>query len=271
MARAALAEAAKLLPFASARLDAEVLLAHLLGISREELLLRHMEDQVDDTAYQALLTRRAQGEPVAYITGHRAFWTLDLIVTPDVLIPRPDSEVVVDALLAHLPDDRPLQLLDMGTGSGALLLALLSERPLATGMGVDMSLPALEVARANAVRCGLETRAHFVQSDWGAAVAGPFDAIISNPPYVESGAVLSPEVAAYEPASALYAGADGLEAYARIMPDLARLLAPTGTVAFEIGATQGQSLVKMAQEQGFCAKIHQDLESRDRCVILRRA
>ena len=133
-----------------------------------------------------------------------------------------------------------------------------------------MSLPALEVARANALRCGVETRAHFLQSDWGAAVAGPFDAIISNPPYVETGATLSHEVADYEPATALYAGADGLEAYARIMPDLARLLAPDGTVAFEIGATQGKSLVEMAKAHGFAAKIHQDLESRDRCVILRR-
>lgn len=270
--RRALSDAAQRLSGVSdtARLDAELLMAHALGVSREALLLTRLGDAVP-ADFAGLLARRLASEPVAYITGMRDFWTIALAVTPAVLIPRADSETLMEAALAHFGKDGPKRVLDLGTGSGALLLAALSQWPGATGLGVDASEAALGVARANAQRLGLGERARFVLGDWGAGLDGLFDLILCNPPYVESGASLSSEVADYEPDSALFAGADGLDDYRRLMPQLARLMAPAAIVALEIGADQAAAVSQLAFDNGFDARCIQDLGARDRCLLLTRA
>jgi release factor glutamine methyltransferase len=247
-----------------ARLDAEVLLAHLLGCGRGALLLRP-ERAVDAQAFEALVARREMGEPVAYITGVREFWSLALRVTRDVLIPRPDSETLVEAALAYGPRAR---VLDLGTGSGALLLAVLSEWPEASGLGVDASVAALAVARGNADALGLGGRADFREGDWGEGLDERFGLVLCNPPYVESGAALSVEVG-FEPAAALFAGVDGLDAYRRIVPQLPGLLARGGVAVLEIGWTQAGAVLGMAQAVGMWGDIRRDLGARDRVVVLR--
>ncbi len=250
------------------RLDAEVLLAHMFGETREALLLGPGRD-VDEDAYMALVARRAAGEPVAYITGHREFWSMDLVVTPDVLIPRPDSETLIEAAKAVFATYPPATILDLGTGSGALLLAALSEWPRARGLGVDRSEAALAVARGNAQRLGLDRRAVFAAGDWGAGVAGRFDLILANPPYVEDGADLATEVRDWEPASALFAGTDGLDAYRVLVPQLPALLTGDGVAALEIGASQAAAVAGLAGEAGLSALVRRDLAGRDRCLLLR--
>lgn len=264
---AALAAAAARLGGDTPRLDAEVLLAHLLGCTRGELLL-DPDRLVDPAAYDRLISRRAAGEPVAHITGHREFWSLDLAVSPAVLIPRPDSETLIDVAL-RLCNPPPARILDLGTGSGALLLACLSEWPQATGLGIDASPAALAVAAANARRTGLAARASFRAGNWGQGLAERFDLILSNPPYIAEDEQLSDEVRQHEPASALFAGPDGLADYRRILPQLPALLAPGGLALLEIGHTQGPALLAMAAGQGFQASLHPDLAGRDRCVALR--
>ncbi|HMO68220.1 MAG TPA: HemK/PrmC family methyltransferase, partial [Novosphingobium sp.] len=193
----------------TARLDAEVLMAHALGVSRSDLLLRHMADPAP-APFAALVDRRLGHEPVAYITGAQEFFGLPLRVTPDVLIPRGDSEVLVERALAARPD--ALRVLDCGTGSGALLLAVLANLPGARGAGIDRSPAALEIAPATAKALGLADRAAMVRADWdqpgwAEGLGGPFDLILANPPYVEDAADLAPSVRAHEPAGALFAGA----------------------------------------------------------------
>jgi release factor glutamine methyltransferase len=251
------------------RLDAEVLLAHLLGISRGELLL-HSDRSIDPEAFDLLVERRAKGEPVAHITGSREFWSLDLKVTPDVLIPRPDSETLIDVAL-RLCQPSPARILDLGTGSGALLLAALSEWPEATGLGVDASPAALAVAAQNAVRTGLADRAQFQLGNWGQGIDQRFDLILSNPPYIAEIEELSTEVRDHEPASALFAGRDGLDDYRRILPQLPGLMQPGALAVLEIGHTQGPALLALAAHHGFSASLHPDLAGRDRCVALRIA
>lgn len=248
-----------------ARLDAEVLLAHLLGCTRGELLLRP-EREVDAAAFEALVARRAGGEPVAYIIGVREFWSLPLRVTPDVLIPRPDSETIVEAALACGPRAR---VLDLGTGSGALLLAVLSEWPGASGVGVDARAAALAVARGNAEALGLAVRADFRLGDWGAGLQERFGLILCNPPYVEADAVLAPDVRDFEPASALFAGADGLEEYRRIVPQLPGLLEGGGVAVLEIGHAQAGAVLEMARAVGLAGEVRRDLAGRDRALVLR--
>ena len=195
----------------TARLDAELLMAHALGLSRADMLLRQ-RDLAAPATFAVLLDRRLNGEPIAYISGTRDFWTISLTVTPDVLIPRPDSETLIEAAQAMLAARPPRRIADFGTGSGALLLAALRLFPAARGVGVDASAAALGVARGNADRLGLPRRARFCLADWreqgwADPLGGPFDLILCNPPYVESGAALAQSVRAFEPAPAHRDGA----------------------------------------------------------------
>ncbi len=252
------------------RLDAELLMAHALDVSRSDMLLRHMQNAVPD-GFAALLTRRLGHEPAAYILGHQEFYGLEFLVNSDVLIPRGDSEVLVDAALAARPDAR--RVLDCGTGSGALLLAVLAALPEADGVGTDRSLGALAVAAANAARLGLASRARLLRADWEkpgwAADLGTYDLILANPPYVEDAAELAPSVRAHEPAGALFAGAEGLDAYRILLPQLPALLAPGGVALTEIGATQAAAVAAIAAAAGFASLVHRDLSGHNRALELK--
>jgi release factor glutamine methyltransferase len=247
------------------RLDAELLMAHALGLSREAMLLGPT-DAPAPAAFSALVARRETHEPVAYITGRRAFWTIELAVGPGVLIPRPDSETLIEAALAHFGRAGPRRVLDLGTGSGALLLAALSEWPRATGLGVDTSAAALAIARRNAAALNLAGRAEFRKESWSAAEAGLFDLVLCNPPYVAVGEALPTEVHAFEPATALFAGDDGLDAYRAIAPLLR--LPNAGLACVEIGSTQAAAVSALFEASGFETAVRQDLAGRDRCVLV---
>jgi release factor glutamine methyltransferase len=250
------------------RFDAEVLLAAALGVDRGALLLAP-DRRFSPELFDSHVARREAGEPVAYITGHREFWSLDLLVTPAVLIPRPDSETLIEAALAT--GISPLSILDLGTGSGALLLAALSEWPAATGLGIDASAAALAVAGRNAERLGLAGRAAFRPGNWGQGLTGRFDLILCNPPYVETGAELAVDVRDHEPASALFAGPEGLDDYRRLVPQLPALLAPGGIAVIEIGWTQAAAVLALATAAGLAGAVRHDLAGRDRCIVLRHA
>ena len=253
----------------TARLDAEVLMAHAFGVSRSDLLLRHMRDP-EPSGFAALVERRAASEPVAYIVGHQDFFGLTLAVSPAVLIPRGDSEVLVEAALAARPDAR--RVLDCGTGSGALLLAVLANIPGAKGIGIDRSPEALTIATANAEATGMGDRAEMRLADWDqpdwSAGLGRFDLILANPPYVEEAAQLDPSVRAFEPAGALFAGAEGLDAYRVLIPQLCYLLASDGVALIEIGHTQTEPVAAIAAAAGFESKLHHDLGGRPRVLQL---
>ncbi len=257
----------------TARLDAELLMAHVLGVSRSQLLLLQMRDDAAPHAagFDRLVERRAAHEPVAHLLGVQEFFGLEFAVTPDTLIPRGDSETIVQAALDCAPHDA--RVLDMGTGSGALLLAFLYERPDAKGLGIDASAAALAVARANGQRLGLAKRAQFVQANWlesgWAHDLGRFDLVLCNPPYVESDAILDPDVREFEPATALFAGPEGLDDYRAIVPQLGKLLVPGGVAIFEIGAGQAEAVGAIASESGFAAQTRRDLADRPRAMILR--
>ncbi len=267
--RDALRDAARRFAFSdTARLDAELLLAHALGLSRERLLLT-LDDQHVPATFAGFVDRRAAQEPVAYITGTRAFWTIDLLVGPGVLIPRADSETLIEAAVDHFAGTTgPVRVLDLGTGPGTLLLAALDQWPGARGEGVDASDTALDYARRNAAALGLGDRARFRVGDWAAGIDTRFDLVLANPPYVESDAVLPDEVARYEPASALFAGADGLDDYRRIAAQLSALIAPGGVACVEIGAEQGQSAAALFRARGLSVSIRRDLGDRDRCLVV---
>jgi release factor glutamine methyltransferase len=266
--REALAVAADRLVSVSAtpRLDAELLMAHALGMEREELLLHHLEKPAPP-AFAPLLARRLAHEPIAYTTGRRAFWTIELEVGPGVLIPRPDSETLIEAALAHFGHAGPGRILDLGTGPGTLLLAALDQWPDATGIGADASAEALAYARRNAVRLGL-AGAEFRLGDWGEGLDQRFDLILCNPPYVEARAALPPEVALWEPAAALYAGADGLDAYRRLAARIGALLAPGGIACLEIGAGQEEKARALFAARGFIIESRRDLGGIERCLVL---
>lgn len=248
------------------RLDAELLMAYALGISREAMLLGGL-DALAPASFETLLARRAAHEPFAYITGTRDFWTIRLKVAPGVLIPRPDSETLLEAAVAHFGAVPPKTILDLGTGSGALLLAALAQWPEATGIGIDASPTALEVASANATALGFHHRARIAVGDWANGIEERFDLILCNPPYIESGASLPADVQVYEPASALFAGADGLDEYRRLVPQLPRLLNPGGMIAVEIGATQAAAVSALFRASGIVAEVRQDLGGRDRAIV----
>ena len=255
----------------TARLDAELLMAHALGVTRSELLLRHMAEAVPED-FGPLLARRLAHEPVAYILGEQEFRGLAFKVTPDVLIPRGDSEVLVEAALRARPDAR--RVLDCGTGSGALLLAVLTDLPEAAGIGIDRSEAALAVARENAAALGLADRATMLAADWRepgwAESLGRFDLVLANPPYVEDAAELAPSVREHEPAGALFAGPEGLDAYRSLVPQLPHLLTASGVALVEIGATQGPPVAEIAHASGFATTLHFDLGNRPRVVEMRR-
>ena len=225
----------------TAELDARILIGHALRLSHTQLAAASQRmPSVDECELVAVLAaRRLQGEPVARIVGEKEFWGLALRLSPETLVPRPDSEAVVEAALKAIGRrERPMLLADLGTGSGALLLALLREIPQAFGIGTDLSLGALATARANAVRLGVSAQASFVACDYALALAGPFDCIVCNPPYIATRdlATLSPDVRDHDPRLALDGGPDGLDGYRTIAADVPPLLAPSGILVVELGA-----------------------------------
>ncbi len=272
--RLGLAEAAEVLASASdsPRLDAELLMAELLGVSRSEMLLRWLDSPVP-SGIAHLVVRRLAHEPVAYILGRQEFYGLDLEVSPAVLIPRADSETLIEAARTAFADRPPARILDLGTGSGALLLAALSFWPDADGLGLDRSDAALAVARGNGAR--LAPVARFALADWSlpnwADGLETYDLILANPPYVEDDAELAPSVRGQEPDEALFAGPEGLEAYRTLLPQIPALLAPGAVALFEIGATQAATVSALAEAAGLTVRIHKDLGGRERVLELRRA
>ena len=264
--RAALAEASAAFAFsATPRLDAELLMAHALGVTRDVLLLSRLNDAAP-AGFAALVERRAAHEPVAYITGTRGFWTIDLMVGPGALVPRADSEVLIEAAAAHFDGRTPASVLDLGTGPGTLLLAALDLWPV-QGLGVDRSDVALGYACANAAALDMAGRARFVLGDWGTAITGAFDLILANPPYIGIDEPLPPEVRRHEPGGALFAGPDGLDAYREIAPQLPRLLAPGGVAILEIGATQSTPVSAMMAANGFAVRLVHDYGGRPRALV----
>ncbi len=254
------------------RLDAELLMAHALGISRSDLLLGHMQSETP-AAFAPLCARRIAHEPIAYITGVQQFWGLDLHVTPAVLIPRADSETVIEAAIEVLADNAPQRILDLGTGSGALLLAALSHWPNARGVGIDRSAGALDIARKNAARLGMDARAVFLscdwrKDDWTKTLGGPFDLVLANPPYVETAAELAANVTDYEPHDALFAGTEGLDDYRILIPTLPAVLTPGAPAIFEIGAGQADSVAALAHARGYKTALRRDLAGLARAMIL---
>lgn len=250
------------------RLDAELLMAHALGIGRDRLILAPPDGPVPP-AFEAYLQRRCAGEPVAYITGRRAFWNIELEVGPGVLIPRPDSETLIAAAVEHWQGrEGPRRILDLGTGPGTLLLAALDQWPAAHGLGIDRSEDALGYARRNAERLGLEARAEFRIGDWAECVTDRFDLLLCNPPYVARGAPLGPGVAEHEPPEALFAGPDGLDDYRRLAPQVGRLLAPGGLAAVEIGFDQEESAAAIFRDAGLDPRIARDLGERPRALLI---
>ncbi|GMM92064.1 peptide chain release factor N(5)-glutamine methyltransferase [Qipengyuania sp. MTN3-11] len=252
----------------TARLDAELLMAHALGISRSDMLLRGMGEGAPGS-FDGLIDRRAAREPVAHILGWQEFYGRRFRVTRDTLIPRSDSEVLVDAALEIAP--RASRVLDLGTGSGALLLSVLAETG-AAGIGTDRSEPALAVARENALGLGMAARASFERRDWRAegwtAGLGAFDLILCNPPYVEDGADLEPNVRDFEPAGALFAGPEGLGDYRIVVPQLRELMTDGGIAVLEIGHRQAEAVSTIGRDNGFAVAARRDLGGRERVLVL---
>lgn len=254
-------------------LDARLLLEAGAGVSRLEIVTdprREMSDaQVD--AVNALTRRREAREPISHILGRKHFWTLDLAVNADVLTPRPETEFVVEAgLQATLPADAPHRILDLGAGSGAIILALLKERPNATGVAIDISPQALEMVRQNADALGVTDRLEIRQNDWAQGLDERFDLVVCNPPYIRSGDIegLAPEVSQFEPWLALDGGADGLVAYRIIIAALPRLLKPRATFALEVGLGQAEGVKALAEEAGLITdESRRDLAGIPRVVV----
>jgi release factor glutamine methyltransferase len=256
--------------------DARVLLLEAAAIDHAALLRDPDARLGEDAAarLQGFLERRLKREPVSRILGRREFWDLSLRITPDVLDPRADTETLVRTAIEALAERRgeTLRILDLGTGSGALLCACLSEFPRAFGIGTDLSEAACRVATGNLAANGLAGRGAIVCGDWGEALAGGFDLVVANPPYIASAAIaaLAPEVRDYDPLGALDGGPDGLAAYRALAADLGRLLAPEGVAIVEIGHDQAESAAKCFRATGWSVAVRQDLENQPRALILRR-
>lgn len=252
--------------------DARLLAVHALAIDRTGLHAdRDRRLSVGEVAaLERLGRRRAAGEPVSRIVGEREFWSLPFALSPATLDPRPDSETIVQAALDRLPTrDRPLRILDLGTGSGCLLVALLTELPEAWGIGVDGCADAAVMARRNAARLGVGDRASFLVGDWGNALGGGFDLVVSNPPYIVEAEIddLAPDVALFDPRSALSGGADGLDAYRALAPSLPGLLTPGGWAVLEVGDGQATAVMSCLADAGL-AELGSvgDLAGVQRCV-----
>lgn len=274
-ARRTLGVALRLARIETPELDARILIGHALALDHAGLVAAAARSLSGTEAAEiaALAARRLAGEPVARITGRREFWGLPLIVTPAVLVPRPETETVVELALSRLGKERtqPLRIADLGTGSGAILLALLSELPNAFGVGTDLSADALTVARANARNLGLDARSAFVRCDYGHALAGRFDLVVSNPPYVATRDIarLSIEVRDHDPRGALDGGADGLGAYRAIAADARRLIGG-GQLVVEIGAGQQRDIVAVLSREGLAVPAFQhDLSGQVRALAVK--
>lgn len=266
----ALADAARQLSATSdtARLDAELLLAEALHIDRDRLILSPPGRDIPKR-FWSMVKRRMKGEPVAYITGRRAFWNIDLHVGPGVLVPRPDSEVLIASAIEHFEGTAgPRLVLDLGTGPGTLLLAALDIWPNATGVGIDVSRRALSYASANARRLGFENRTRLKIGNWAEGLDDRFDLVLCNPPYVADGADLGPGVREYEPDEALFAGKSGLDAYRVLAPQLPRILEDKGLAAVEIGHDQASAVTQLMERDGLHARVANDFADRPRAVLL---
>jgi release factor glutamine methyltransferase len=258
----------------TARLDARLLLGDVLNLETADLVA-HPERPLatpDGERFRDLIERRCRHQPVSQLLARREFWGLAFRVTADTLIPRPETEVVVEQALAGIADrGQPIRILDLGTGTGCLLLTLLHELPRATGLAIDRSPGALAVARANAEALGLAGRAEFRLGNWAEGLSESFDLVVSNPPYISTPDMdrLVPEVARHEPHLALHGGWDGLDCYRAIAGGLAGILRPDGRLLLEIGADQGDSVPAVFAAAGFrCAARHNDLAGLPRCLVL---
>lgn len=253
-------------------IDARVLVEAACGVTRADIVGDpHRElSAAQVERLDAYLERRIRREPVSHILGRKGFWNIMLGVTPDVLTPRPETEVIVDHALRLFPEGRPFRILDLGVGSGAILLAILAERPAARGLGIDVSEEALAVARDNAARLGLADRIALLRGDWSGGLAGSeFDLVVSNPPYIASPVIetLDPEVRDYEPRIALDGGPDGLDAYRQLAPEILRMLRPGGRFLVEIGYDQKAAAERLFRVAGAMeVETLQDLSTHDRVV-----
>jgi release factor glutamine methyltransferase len=262
--------------FESASLDARLLVLSALEIAATDLITRPDEPMTEAQieTLSGYTRRRLDHEPVARIIGEREFWGLPFTLSPETLVPRPDTETVVETALGLTPHKQaPLLVADFGTGSGCILIALLRELPLARGLGIDRSLGALRTARRNAWANGVGERSLFALSDWGSALTGPFDLIVSNPPYIASPVILGldAEVREHDPLLALDGGTDGLDAYRIILAEAERLLAPAGLLVVEIGYDQADALRHLAGVHGLeVLTVAHDLSNHPRCVALKR-
>jgi release factor glutamine methyltransferase len=253
-------------------IDARLLLEAAAGATRADIIADPHRPLTAEQSeeLERFIDRRSRREPVSQILGVKGFWKIMLRVTPQVLTPRPETETILDVVLAEIPPARRFRVLDLGVGSGAIVLAILAERPAAVGLGVDVSEEALAVARENAANLGLAGRIALMRGDWTAGLGDEsFDLVVSNPPYVRSGEIagLAPEVRDHEPRLALDGGPDGLDAYRRLAGEIPRVLVPGGRFAVEIGADQGPDVAALFAAAGVEAvRVVRDLSDRDRVV-----
>lgn len=261
---------------ASPRLDARLLLAYVCDVSSEKILGYPQTEltQPQQEQFSQLITRRANREPLSHLIGKREFWGMDFTVTADTLDPRPDSETLIEAVIEQFSNRKePLNILDLGTGTGCLLLSLLATYPHAKGVGVDVSASALEVAKTNAKHLALAKRTRFMLNDWCEGLEETYDIIVSNPPYITSSDVktLEPEVAHYEPYLALVGGEDGLSCYRKIIPQLPPLLSSKGYAFLEFGQGQEHQVMNIALEAGLTyVSFKKDLATITRCIVLQK-
>lgn len=253
--------------------DARALLLWVEGIDGTDLIASPETPLSHESSYESAILRRVEREPVSKIIGSRRFWKHSFRVTPDVLDPRPDTETLIMAALEAAADLDRARILDLGTGSGCILLSLLADLPGATGLGTDVSEPTLAVAKDNADALNLSKRAHFLQSDWFTGVDDTFNLVVCNPPYISETekAALSPEVSRWDPEAALFAGMDGLQAYRQILDGLGAVLEKPGFAILEIGADQAPSVREICREAGFGEISSRfDLGGHERCLIIRQ-